>query len=164
MFISLYRKLPKIIKEKNEKIIVANLREDGLDLSDEDIKKLNLAMFDARVFQVPSIDEMVNAIIFRQQDCTRNSISMAAYWELGDAATKNKSGTEKQEMLFQLKGINWNDYKTKYKRGTVIRKITFEKLGPNGEKAIRSKWDADPEIPIFTQDKEYITKLIPTTK
>lgn len=124
----------------------------------------NLAMFDARVFQVPSIDEMVNAIIFRQQDCTRNSISMAAYWELGDAATKNKSGAEKQEMLFQLKGINWNDYKTKYKRGTVIRKVKFEKLGPNGEKAIRSKWDADPEIPIFTQDKEYITKLIPTTK
>ncbi|MDD2483378.1 MAG: phosphoglycerate kinase [Candidatus Shapirobacteria bacterium] len=32
-------KLPKIIKEKNEKMIVANLREDGLDLSDEDIGK-----------------------------------------------------------------------------------------------------------------------------
>lgn len=122
-----------------------------------------LAMFDARVFQVPTVDEMVNAMIFRQQDCTRNSISMAAYHLIGDKPTKNKSGEEKQEMLFQMKGVNWNNYKTKYKRGTVVRKIQFTKEGPNGEKAIRNKWEADPEIPIFTQDKEYLTKLIPTT-
>lgn len=131
-------------------------------VSDNNIKTLHLATFDARVFQVPTIDEMVNAILFRQQDCTRNSISMAAYWTFGDNATKNKSGSEKQEMLFQ-KGINWNNYKTKYKRGTVIRKIQFEKLGPNGEKAIRNRWEADQEIPIFTEDKDYLKKFIPTT-
>lgn len=121
-----------------------------------------LAMFDARVFQVPTIDEMVNAILFRQQDCTRNSISMAAHEICGHKATLGKSGSEKQEMLFQ-EGINWNDYKTKYKRGTVIRKVQFEKLGPKGEKAVRNRWEADPEIPIFTEDKEYLKKLIPTT-
>ena len=42
-----------------------------------------LATFDSRVFQVPSIDEMVNVMIWRQQDCTRNSISMAGHAELG---------------------------------------------------------------------------------
>jgi tRNA(His) 5'-end guanylyltransferase len=121
-----------------------------------------LAMFDARVFQVPTVDEMINAMIFRQQDATRNSISMAAYHLLGDDATKNKSGAEKQEMIFQLKGVNWNDYKTKYKRGSVIRKVQVEKTGPNGEKVIRNRWEADPEIPIFTQDKDYLRNLIPT--
>src|SRR6478736_7144028 len=29
----------------------------------------NLAQFDARVFQVPTIDEMVNTLLWRQQDC-----------------------------------------------------------------------------------------------
>jgi tRNA(His) 5'-end guanylyltransferase len=127
------------------------------------VSNFNPAMFDARVFQVPTVDEMINAMIFRQQDATRNSVSMAAYHLLGDNATKNKSGAEKQEMIFQLKGVNWNDYKTKFKRGSVIRKVQVEKTGPNGEKVIRNKWLADPEIPIFTQDKDYLRKLIPTT-
>lgn len=131
-------------------------------LNKDDVEKFTPAMFDARVFQVPTVDEMINAMIFRQQDASRNSISMAAYELCGHKATLGKSGSEKQEMMFQ-KGVNWNDYKTKYKRGTVIRKIQFEKEGPNGEKAIRNKWEADPEIPIFTEDKDYLRKLIPTT-
>ena len=105
-----------------------------------------LAMFDARVFQVPTVDEMINAMIFRQQDATRNSVSMAAYELCGHKATEKKSGAEKQEMMWQ-RGVNWNDYKTKYKRGTVIRKVQVEKTGPNGEKVMRNKWLADPEIP-----------------
>jgi tRNA(His) 5'-end guanylyltransferase len=129
--------------------------------SDVDIANFTPAMFDARVFQVPTVDEMINAMIFRQQDATRNSVSMAAYDLCGHNATDGKSGAEKQEMMWQ-KGVNWNDYKTKYKRGTVIKKEQVEKTGPNGEKVIRNKWLADPEIPIFTEDKEYLRKLIPT--
>lgn len=129
--------------------------------SDVDIANFPPAMFDARVFQVPTVDEMINAMIFRQQDATRNSVSMAAHELCGHDATEGKSGSEKQEMMWQ-KGVNWNDYKTKYKRGTVIKKEQVEKTGPNGEKVIRNKWLADPEIPIFTEDKDYLRKLIPT--
>lgn len=131
----------------------------GLTLND--VNNFNPAMFDARVFQVPTVDEMINAMIFRQQDATRNSISMAAYEICGHKATEKKSGSEKQEMMWQ-KGVNWNDYKTKYKRGTVIKKVQFEKTGPKGEKAIRNRWEADPEIPIFTEDKDYLIKLMPS--
>ena len=118
-----------------------------------------LACFDARVFQVPSVDEMVNAMIQRQQDCTRNSISMAASANYSHKELNGKTSDEKQEMLFQ-KGINWNDYKTKYKRGNVIKKHQYEVEGPNGEKALRNKW-IPVETPIFTQEKEFLTKLIP---
>lgn len=123
-----------------------------------------LACFDARVFQVPNIDEMVNTLIWRQQDCTRNSISMAAHALLGHSATMNKSGEEKQEMLFQEKGVNWNDYPTKYKRGTVIKKQTIFVEGQNGEPVQRSKWIPDYNIPIFTQDREYLMSLIPKSE
>jgi len=117
-----------------------------------------LACFDSRVFQVPNIDEMVNAIINRQQDCTRNSVSMAASANYSHEELNGKSSDEKQEMLFQ-KGINWNDYKTKYKRGSVIKKHQFEVEGPNGETATRSKWIA-VETPIITQDKDFLKSLI----
>ena len=120
-----------------------------------------LAFFDARVFQVPNLDEMVNTIIWRQQDCTRNSVSMAAHELLGHSATMNKSSAEKQEMLFQEKGVNWNDYAVKYKRGTVIKKTQIFIDGSEGPVA-RNKWLPDYNTPIFTQETEYLYKLIPT--
>lgn len=119
-----------------------------------------LAAFDARVFQVPNVDEMINAMIWRQQDCTRNSVSMAASAVYSHKELEGKSGEEKQEMLFQ-KDINWNDYKTKYKRGSVIKKHDYAVEGPNDKTAIRSKW-IPVETPIFTQDKQFLYKLIPT--
>ena len=59
-----------------------------------------------------------------------------------------------QEMIFQ-KGQNWNDYPIGCKRGRVIIKENYEREG-----ATRSRWIAvDP--PIFTQDREFLHKLIP---
>ncbi len=131
----------------------------------------NQAYFDARVFIVPNQIEVVNYMIFRQQDGTRNSVSMAAHALLGHKATMNKSGAEKQEMMFQEKGVNWNDYPTKFKRGVVIKKEYYEKDVPNSHSGItastcetvtRTRWSIDTETPIFTQDKEYLLNLIPT--
>ena len=119
------------------------------------------AVFDARVFIIPDFREVSNYFIWRQQDCTRNSVSMAAHALLGHSATMNKSSEEKQEMLFQEKGVNWNDYKPKYKRGSVIKKHSFEIEGPNGETSTRNKWIVDSNTPIFTQEREYLHNLIP---
>ncbi len=119
-----------------------------------------LACFDARVFQVPTIDEMVNCIIWRQQDCTRNSISMAASANFSHKQLEGVKGSDKQDMLFKEKDINWNDYKTKYKRGLVVKRQTIIVDGMNGEPIQRNKWLPDYNIPIFTQDKEYLEKLM----
>jgi tRNA(His) 5'-end guanylyltransferase len=120
------------------------------------------AVFDSRVFVIPDIREVSNYFIWRQQDCTRNSVSMAASANFGHKLLEGKSSSDKQEMLFNEKGINWNDYAVKYKRGTVIKKTEFTVEGPNGEEAKRSKWLPDYNTPIFTQEKEYLYNLIPT--
>lgn len=119
-----------------------------------------LAQFDARVFQVPSINEMVNTILWRQQDCTRNSISMAASANFSHKLLEGKSGNDKQEMLFKEKGINWNDYKVKYKRGVVVSKKSITYQNEKGEDYVRTKWVPDYNIPIFSQDKEYLEKIV----
>ena len=143
-------------------------------LNANEINNFKIAMFDARVFQVPTVDEMVNVMIWRQQDATRNSISMAAYEICGHSSTMNKSGDEKQEMLFQ-RGINWNEYSVKFKRGTVIKKeevIFVQNVDEVSQKTIpideariykRNVWNADEDTPIFTQNKEYLSNLITTT-
>ncbi len=118
------------------------------------------AVFDSRVFIIPDFREVSNYFIWRQQDCTRNSVSMAASHYYPHKQLEGKSGSEKQEMLFQ-KGVNWNDYKVKYKRGAIIKKHTFEIPGDNGEPVTRSKW-VPIEPPVFTEDKQFLYSLIPT--
>jgi hypothetical protein len=65
-----------------------------------------------------------------------------------------KTGKQKQEMLFQ-KGINFNDYPDYFKRGTYVKRRTYEleleesirlkipaaKRPPVGAKFIRSRLD-----------------------
>jgi tRNA(His) 5'-end guanylyltransferase len=81
----------------------------------------NLPSFDARVFVVPSLTEAANAILWRELDASKNSVSMAAraYYSHGELLGKNSS--EMQEMLFQ-KGVNWDSYPAFFKRGTYIRR------------------------------------------
>ena len=130
-------------------------------LNVDNIENFKLAFFDARVFQVPDVEEMVNTIIWRQQDCTRNSVSMAASAYFSHNQLEGVKSEKKQEMLFTEKSINWNDYKVKYKRGVVVKRHVVTVDGSNGEPVARTKWLPDYDTPIFTQEKEYLYNLIP---
>lgn len=77
--------------------------------------------FDARVYNVPTLDEAVNSFLWREKDATKNSISMAAQAFYSHSQLDGKNGSEKQEMLFQ-KGVNWNDYPSFFKRGTYVQR------------------------------------------
>lgn len=124
-------------------------------------KKLHSAMFDSRVFTIPK-EEVCNYFIWRQQDATRNSIQSVGQANFSQKELNCKSCNDIQDMLMTQKGINWNDYSTTLKRGsccikTVIQDPSTEVKG--GESPI-SKWVIDNEIPIFTQDRNYVEKLI----
>ena len=80
-----------------------------------------LPRFDSRVYNVPTLDEAVNSFLWREQDATKNSISMAAQHYFSHSALNGKNGSDKQEMLFS-KGVNWNDYPTFFKRGTYVQR------------------------------------------
>jgi len=80
--------------------------------------------FDCRVFQVPNLDELANCFLWRNLDATKNAISQAAHHYFSHAELQGKSGAQKQEMLFQQHGINFNDFPASFKRGTFVRKET----------------------------------------
>lgn len=143
-------------------------------LDADDLEKFKLAMFDARVFQIPYQEEVINYFIWRQQDATRNSISSVAQSLYSHKELNGKKTDEMHEMIFQ-KGTNWNDFSPREKRGSVIRKVEqkFVRREANvtvsentiaiPESAIytRTKWEADPETPIFSQEKGYLRFLMP---
>ncbi len=80
-----------------------------------------LALFDCRVWQVPTLAEAANTFLWREFDATKNSISMAARHYYSHEALHKKTSDEMQDMLWQ-KEVNWNEYPPFFKRGTFIQK------------------------------------------
>lgn len=122
----------------------------------DDVNDFKLAMFDSRVYQLPNKTEVENYYIWRQQDTVKNSISSVAQSKFSHKELQGKSGKEKQEMMFQKDGTNWNDFDPKLKRGRMIVKETYEKQ-PD---VFRTRW-ISVAPPTFTQDREYLDELIP---
>jgi len=94
------------------------------------VSSAHLPVFDCRVWSVPNQTEAANALLWREQDATKNSIQMAARSVFSHSQVDGKVGSELQEMLFQ-KGINWNDYPAFFKRGTYVQKVySYRTLTP----------------------------------
>lgn len=123
-------------------------------LFDNYFAKIGTAMFDSRVFILPK-EEVCNYFIWRQQDATRNSIQMVAQSLFSHRQLQNKNCDQLQEMMFQEHNINWNDYPTVYKRGSCVTKEQYTE-----NDVTRSRWVVDTNIPIFTQDRNYIDRLV----
>ena len=102
------------------------------------------AFFDARVFNIPK-EEVANYFVWRQQDATRNSINMLGQNYFSHKELQKKNTDQVQEMLFSKYGVNWNDIPTWQKRGYCAAQ--------NG---------MDNNIPIFTQNREYIERHLRT--
>lgn len=85
-----------------------------------------LPVFDARVFNMPNLDEMVNCVLFRALDCAKNSITMAASAYYSHKQLHGKNSSDKHEMLY-AKGVNWANYPAFFKDGTFLRRETVLK-------------------------------------
>ncbi len=116
--------------------------------------KIGKALFDSRCFVLPK-EEVCNYFIWRQQDATRNAIQMVGQANFSQKQLNQKTCNQIQEMLFSEKGINFNDFSVSEKRGTCIIKEYFIRF-----EAMRSKWVVDENIPIFTQDRNYIEQYL----
>lgn len=107
-----------------------------------------IEVFDSRAWVLPE-SEVNNTLLSRQQDATRNAIQMLGQSEFSHKQLQNKSCAQIQEMLWQEHKINFNDLEPYYKRGRCVVR------GTDG-------WFVDRNIPIFSQDKNYIEQWLAT--
>ena len=111
-------------------------------------------------------EEVCNCLIWRQQDATRNSIEAVGQAFFSHAQLHQKTCNMIQEMLWSEKNINWNEFPTMYKRGSCCYRVQQETTIPdpvNKDTSIevtRRNWFIDVDPPIFTQDREYIERLL----
>lgn len=126
------------------------------------------AMFDARAFNIPK-EEVTNLLYWRQVNAMRNSIQSVGQAYFSHKELDKKTSDMIQCMLFEERGVNWNDYPTHLKRGSccVKNKIVTEFDGAMATAYLRdaskpeNEWMIDNEIPIFKgEDRKYIDNLI----
>jgi tRNA(His) 5'-end guanylyltransferase len=128
----------------------------------------NLAVFDARAFTMATAQDVEDYFVWRQMDCIRNSISMAARGSFSHNQLLNKSTKEMKEMLKEV-GKPWEDYSDRVKFGAVVSKveeisdITFTKS--DGEVVVkpnvaRKRWQINAS-PVFRVEREFLKETVP---
>lgn len=133
-----------------------------------------MAVFDCRISQLPSWQDVTDYFRWRQDDAQRNSLNAHCYWlmrqegrSVADATHElrllNFSG--KNEFLFQ-RGVNFNDLPNWQKRGIAVYWESYRKEGVNaltGEASLsspRRRLKFDLELPLRDAFEAYLKDLI----
>lgn len=113
------------------------------------------AYFDSRVIFLPSVEECVNCLIWRQNDCIKNSVSTYAQSMFSHQDLMNKNQQEQINMMIAEKGKDWNELSNVYKLGTLVHKQpvmgTFQ-----GKTFYRGVFFVDDQIPRFAENKQFL--------
>jgi tRNA(His) 5'-end guanylyltransferase len=127
------------------------------------------AYFDARVFTIPDRVEVMNYLIWRNQDCARNSVSMVAQSLFSHKELHGKNTQDKHDMMHS-EGVNWaTDYTDGQKNGRLIVKEEFKTKPIWGEaniaeveagEVVRTKWVSKGAWK-FTENKDKLLAMIP---
>jgi tRNA(His) 5'-end guanylyltransferase len=86
-----------------------------------------VANFDCRIYQVPTLADACAQLLWRENDASKNSISMLAQSLFSHKSLQGLDGSQLQDKMMLEKGVNWNDLPVKCKRGTYIRRIEISK-------------------------------------
>lgn len=116
--------------------------------------------FDSRVFScAPS--NVIKVLMWRQQDCMKNSISKFAQQTLSHKQVQGKNGREKIEMCLEQDRSWEKDLSWSFKYGTFLHKEMVEKERPEtGELYTRGIWKRNSHEKLFRDDKEMFSKLM----
>ncbi len=104
------------------------------------------ALFDCRAFNM-SKEEVCNNIIWRQKDAERNSIRACGQSFYNHKELQGISNNDLQNKMLVEQNFNWNNLETRFKRGSAC----IKKDG---------KWVVDNDMPILTQDRDYVNNCI----
>lgn len=92
------------------------------------------AIFDCRMYQVPTLEWACKQLLWRELDATKNSIYTLARSLFSHKSLQNLNGSQLQDKMMLEKSVNWNDLETRFKRGTYVsrkeitKKFTIEEL------------------------------------
>lgn len=96
-------------------------KSETIDI-EEILSSMKLSEFDAKAWSVPNWNDMFAYILWRQNDCIKNSKQQAARAKLSHSECNNKTADEQADILKEKYGIDWNAYDDGKKFGRFIYK------------------------------------------
>lgn len=131
------------------------------------------ALFDSRVFTLPTREDVAGYFIWRQRDCTKNAVSMAAQATFSHKSLQGQHTGVLRERLLHEAGIDFETYPAGFRNGRVVVRrevpdtVTWmhKKTGEiSTADVVRSVWTPEPATPFGTRPDPApaLLDLIPT--
>ena len=132
------------------------------------------AAFDCRISQLPGTEVVVDYFSWRAEDAHRNALNAHCYWTLreeGQSAAQATSAligmsvADKNELLFQRAGVNFNDLPLWHRRGVGVYWKTEEAEDQDAQTAAvrrvpRRSLFRDLELPMREVYREFVSSLL----
>ena len=126
----------------NRELIKRNL-ESGMPI--DRITDMPDYCFDCKVWTVPSANEAMAWVLYRQIDCIRNSKQQFAQTYVPHKQLMGKDTDRQVELCLETTGNDWSAISDDKKYGRLFYKIAVEKMTPEGIAYTRHEWTAMSE-------------------
>ncbi|MGV3525068.1 MAG: tRNA(His) guanylyltransferase Thg1 family protein [Candidatus Sericytochromatia bacterium] len=134
----------------------------------------DMGVMDCRISQLPRLEDVVDYLRWRHEDAHRNALNAHCYWALRDQGVSAQEATfqlkglslsAKNELLFQLKRLNFNDVPLWQRRGIGFYWENLSKTGHNpltGEAVttLRRGIKRDLALPMKDAYSEFVRALL----
>ena len=132
---------------------------DTLDNAISVIKNMPLVEFDAKVWNVPSKNDVFSWFLYRQLDCVKNSKQMVSQEYFSAKELNNLNTDEQIKLVKDEMGVDWNGFTDDKKFGRFLYKEEF-KINKNNISFTRNKWVVHNAFQLFSDSgKEEFFKL-----
>ena len=121
----------------NKEIIKRNLIA-GMKI--DEITNMPDYCFDCKAWAVPSVNDAMAWVLYRQIDCIRNSKQQFAQTYMPHKALLNKDTDEQVSLCLEQTGNDWNAIESNKKYGRLFYKVVVNKTTPDGVEYIRHEW------------------------
>lgn len=93
-------------------------------------KGASTEIFDCRSWVVPNLLEAYHSILWRQQDCTKNAISMAAQSIFSHKFLQGMNGPTMVAKMWSDRGVEFEKFPSEFRLGTFARRVKVVKPLP----------------------------------
>lgn len=136
----------------NQLAIIEALKDNNCHKDDviNMIANSSLYEFDCKVWNVPNVNDAFAGILYRQNDCVRNSKEAVAQNYFSHKTLHGKKTEEQIELVKEFFGVNWYNYFTRgeqYGRVIIRSKIKYLPSGENLSTYERDEWKILEALP-----------------
>ena len=82
-----------------------------------------LPTFDCRAWNVPDEHTAYLTILWRENDCSKNSVQMAARSMFSHKSLQDLTCEQMKEKILKEANVDWNYYPTAFKRGSYFQRV-----------------------------------------